>query len=321
MTDQILPVLQTIRDWLRFAVSRFEQAQLVYGHGTSTAFDEAAFLILSTLHLPIDQLEPFLDARLTMPERKALGDVIEARVVTRKPASYLTKSAWIGSYKFYCDERVIIPRSFLGELLAGGLTGVVNDVAPATVLDLCTGSGCLAIIAALQFPEARVDGADASRDALAVAARNVANYHLNTRVMLLEGDLFGAIEGQTKYELIICNPPYVTAEAVAAFPPEYRAEPVMAHDGGADGMVLVHRILADAGHYLTPEGLIVMEIGQGRTTLERAYPKLPFLWLDTEGSEGEVFALPASALSNLKALKRGKAARAVTGAAAATSRR
>jgi ribosomal protein L3 glutamine methyltransferase len=307
MTDQLLPVLQTVRDWLRFAVSRFEQAQLVYGHGTSSALDEAAFLVLSTLYLPIDQLEPFLDARLTMPERKAVADIIEARVVTRKPASYLTKCAWIGPYKFYCDERVIVPRSFLGELLVAGLPGVLAGDAPARVLDLCTGSGCLAIIAALQFPEAQVHASDASADALAVAARNIADYKLGGRLTLHEGDAFGALDADQMYDLIVCNPPYVTAAAVAAFPPEYQAEPVMAHDGGTDGMMLVHRILADAGAHLAASGTLVMEVGQGRATLERAYPKLPFLWLDTAASEGEVLALSADALRLLKSPKRPKA--------------
>jgi ribosomal protein L3 glutamine methyltransferase len=307
MTDQnlpaYLPVLQTVRDWLRFAVSRFNQADLVYGHGTATALDEAAFLILSTLHLPPDSLEPWLDAKLTMVERKTVADIIEARVVTRKPASYLTQSAWIGPYKFYCDERVIVPRAFLAELLVAGLAGVLDeDAAPARILDLCTGSGCLAIIAALQFPDAHVDASDLSTDALAVAAKNVADYKLADRLTLHDGDLFGAVS-DARYDLIISNPPYVTADAVAAFPPEYRFEPTLAHDGGRDGMMLVRRILADAGQHLTPGGKLVVEIGQGRETIEAAFPDLPFLWLDTAESEGEVFALDASALSGPKAKK------------------
>jgi ribosomal protein L3 glutamine methyltransferase len=306
MTDQNLAILQTVRDWLRFAVSRFNEAQLVYGHGTSTALDEAAFLILSTLHLPNDALEPWLDAKLALHERKAVADIIEARVVTRKPAPYLTRSAWIGDYKFYCDERVIIPRSFLGELLVNGLPGVLNaDFAPGHILDLCTGSGCLAIIAALQFPDADVHASDVSTDALAVARKNVDTYKLSERLTLHDGDLFGAV-GTTRYDLILSNPPYVTADAVAAFPPEYKAEPALAHDGGRDGMMLVRRILADASQHLTPTGKLVVEVGTGRQTLEDAFPHLPFLWLDTEESEGEVFALDAAALTNGKTAKRKK---------------
>jgi ribosomal protein L3 glutamine methyltransferase len=310
MTDPLLPILQTVRDWLRFAVSRFSEAGLVYGHGTSTALDEAAFLILVTLHLPHDSLEPWLDAKLTMAERQQLANLIEMRVVTRKPASYLVKAAWIGPYKFYCDERVIVPRSFLGELVVDGLPGVLAETAKVErVLDLCTGSGCLAILAALQFSDALIDASDASTDALAVAARNVADYKLGARISLHEGDLFGAV-ANTRYDLILCNPPYVTADAVASFPPEYQAEPVMAHDGGADGMMLVRRILADAHRHLAIGGTLVMEIGQARGTLEHDFPALPFLWLDSQDSEGEVFALTASALTQIKPSKpRSKAKR------------
>lgn len=303
MTDPILAVLQTVRDWLRFAVSRFTAAQLVYGHGTSTALDEAAFLILETLHLPHDQLEPWLDARLTMPERQKLAEVIESRVVTRKPASYIVKCAWIGPHKFYVDERVIVPRSFLAELMIGGLDGVwTADTPPARVLDLCTGSGCLAIVAAHMFPDARVDAADLSTDALTVATRNIAEHKLADRIMLHDGDLFGAV-GTARYDLIVCNPPYVTTAAVAAFPTEYKSEPVMAHDGGADGMMLVRRVLAEAAQHLSQDGVLVVEIGQGRATIERAYPDLPFQWLDTEESEGEVFAVTAAALATAKPAK------------------
>jgi ribosomal protein L3 glutamine methyltransferase len=307
MSDPNLPVLQTVRDWLRFAVSRFSEAKLTYGHGTASAMDEAAFLILETLHLPHDTLEPWLDAKLTMVERQKLADVVEKRVVTRKPAPYLVKCAWIGPHKFYCDERVIVPRSFLGELLVGGLDGVWAEAAPPqTILDLCTGSGCLAIIAAHSYPDARIDAADLSTDALAVAAHNVALHKVGARLTLHEGDLFGAV-GTAKYDLILCNPPYVTAAAVAAFPPEYASEPAMAHDGGKDGMMLVRRILADAALHLTKDGVIVMEIGQGREIIARDFPDLAFLWLDTSESDGEVFALAASALADKKpGKKRGK---------------
>lgn len=292
--------LATIRDWLRYATSRFTAAGLVFGHGTETPLDEAAFLILSALHLPIDQLEPWLDARLTRDERTAIAGLVEARISTRRPAPYLVNAAWIKGHRFYVDERVIVPRSYIGELLVDGLSAVVADPeAVESVLDLCTGSGCLAILAALAFPNARVDAVDISPEALEVAQRNVADYGLADRVSLHRSDLFAGLGGRT-YDLILSNPPYVTAAAVAAFPPEYSAEPQLAHLGGADGLDLVRRILADAAVHLDTEGLLVVEVGRARDALETEYPDLPFLWLDTEQSEGELFALPAAALGTRK---------------------
>lgn len=293
--------LATIRDWLRYATSRFTAAGLVFGHGTETPLDEAAFLILSALHLPIDQLEPWLDARLTRDERTAIAGLVEARISTRRPAPYLVNAAWIKGHRFYVDERVIVPRSYIGELLVDdGLSAVVADPeAVESVLDLCTGSGCLAILAALAFPNARVDAVDISPEALEVAQRNVADYGLADRVALHRSDLFAGLGGRT-YDLILSNPPYVTAAAVAAFPPEYSAEPQLAHLGGADGLDLVRRILADAAVHLDTEGMLVVEVGRARDALETEYPDLPFLWLDTEQSEGELFALPAAALGTRK---------------------
>lgn len=292
--------LATLRDWLRYATSRFTAAGLVFGHGTATPLDEAAFLILSALHLPIDQLEPWLDARLTRDERAQLAGLIEERIVSRKPAPYLVNAAWIKGHKFYVDERAIVPRSYIGELLDDDLSAVVADPGRVErVLDLCTGSGCLAILAALAFPNAHVDAVDISPNALEVARRNVVDYGLTHRVTLHRSDLFADLGGKT-YDLILSNPPYVTAEAVAAFPPEYKAEPQLAHLGGGDGMDLVRRIIADAAVHLDPEGMCVVEVGTGRDTLETEYPDLPFLWLDTEQSEGEVFALPAEALRTVK---------------------
>jgi ribosomal protein L3 glutamine methyltransferase len=292
--------LATVRDWLRYATSRFTEAGLAFGHGTETPLDEAAFLILSALHLPIDQLEPWLEARLTRGERAKLADLVHARIATRKPAPYLVNAAWIKGHRFYVDEHVIVPRSYIGELLDEGLSAVVADPdAIEHVLDLCTGSGCLAILAALAFPNAAVDAVDISPEALEVAKRNVADYGLGDRVTLRRSDLFAALGGKT-YDLIISNPPYVTAAAVASFPPEYKAEPQLAHLGGEDGMDLVRRILAGAAVHLNAEGVCVVEVGRARETLETEYPDLPFLWLDTEQSEGELFALPADALRMLK---------------------
>jgi ribosomal protein L3 glutamine methyltransferase len=295
--------LLTVRDWLRFAVSRFNAAGLDYGHGTAGAFDEACYLVLHTLHLPIDQLDPWLDARLLPAERRALCCVIERRIATRKPAAYLTRQAWIQQYAFYVDERVIVPRSYIGELLCQQIAAPAeswhlgsdpSDV--RRVLDLCTGSGCLAILAALAFPASRIDASDLSTDALAVAERNVSDYGLPHRITLLHSDLFASLRG--RYDLIIANPPYVGVEALAAFPPEYAAEPTIAHAGGGDGLDIVRRILAAAGRFLAPGGSLVMEVGTGRGILEHEFPSLPFLWLDTAESGGEVLQLPASALTD-----------------------
>lgn len=294
--EELEQTLLTVRDWLRYAVSRFSEAGLVYGHGTASALDEAAFLILHTLHLPIDQLDPWLDARLTLAERQAVGAIIANRISTRKPASYLTNEAWVQRHAFYVDERVIVPRSYIGELLGSGLSAVVADAeAVDSVLDLCTGSGCLAILAALAFPHAVVDASDISTSALAVAERNVATYQLGGRIALVRSDLFAALAGR-RYDLILANPPYVSTAAVAAFPPEYAAEPQIAHAGGEDGLDIVLRILAEAGSHLTEKGVLVVEIGTGRDVLEGAFPRVPFVWLDSAESEGEVFALTAKDL-------------------------
>jgi ribosomal protein L3 glutamine methyltransferase len=288
--------LVTVRDFLRFAVSRFQEAGLSYGHGTTSALDDAAFLILETLHLPVDSLEPWLDARLTRAERLQIGGIIEQRVVSRQPSAYLTGSAYIGPHRFSVDPRVIVPRSFIGELLLeDDALPFGLEMTPARVLDLCTGSGCLAIVAAHRFPEAAVWGSDLSREAIAVAKDNVARHGLAERVRLIVSDGFQALGGEM-FDLILCNPPYVTAAAVAAFPAEYKAEPVLAHLGGSDGMDLVRRLLTEASAYLAPDGALVMEIGAGRRVIEQAFSETPFMWLETEHSSGEVFVLAAADL-------------------------
>ena len=296
--DQPETELQTVRDWVRYAVSRFNAAELIYGHGTANAVDEAAFLVLHTLKLPIDQLDPWLDAKLLMPERIALRAIVEKRISTRKPAPYLTNQAWAGGHAFYVDERVIAPRSYLAELMAGGLDTAVPGLGKVErVLDLCTGSGCLAILAALAFENASVDAAELSPDALDVGERNVAAYGLEERVRLVRSDLFDGLEGQ-RYDLILSNPPYVSDTSLAAFPPEYAAEPAMAHAGGGDGLDMVRRILEEAAAYLTDQGTLIVEIGMGRPTLEAEFSDLPFLWLDTDESESEVFALTRADLES-----------------------
>ena len=298
--DERLAIFATPRDWLRYAVGRFTAAGLTFGHGATTALDEAAFLILEALRLPIDSFDPYADARLLAAERRRLLELIEARVETRKPAAYLVNRAYIQNVPFYVDERVIVPRSFIGELLFSDLVGEAGLIeAPeeiGAVLDLCTGAAPLAILAARVFPNAEIDAVDLSADALAVARRNVAEHGLEDRIRLFEGDLFAPLP-ERRYDLILANPPYVTEAAVASFPREYAAEPPLAHLGGADGLDVVRRILGQARRRLTPAGALVCEIGQGRERLEAEYPGLELVWLDTAESEGEVFLIAARDLA------------------------
>ena len=294
--------LLTVRDFLRHAVSSFRAAGLVHGHGTSSVIDEAAFIILETLHLPVDNINPWLDARLTKVERTALARIIATRVKTRKPAAYLLKKTYMHGVPFFVDERVIVPRSYIGELLMNGTLGpdgiglYETPAAIGSVLDLCTGSGCLAVLAAMTFEDATIDAVDLSKDALAVAKVNVKDHDLVDRISLHRGDLFAPLNDR-RYDLIITNPPYVARAEVKAFPAEYKHEPVMAHLGGDDGFDLVRRILADAPKHLTADGVLVCEIGTGRDLLEADFPQLPFIWVDSEESEGEVFALRARDLA------------------------
>ncbi|MCX7327290.1 MAG: 50S ribosomal protein L3 N(5)-glutamine methyltransferase [Hyphomicrobiales bacterium] len=296
--------LITIRDILRHAVSRFRAADLVHAHGATTALDEAAYLILETLHLPVDQLEPFVDARLTRAEREQLLALIDQRIATRKPAAYLTGRTYMQGIPFKVDERVIVPRSYIGEMLFSGLFGgddftLIDDVQAVTsVLDLCTGSGCLAILAAHIFPNAKIDAVELSPDAMAVARENVAESGFADRISLFQGDLFAPLKGKS-YDLVITNPPYVDAETMADLPPEFRAEPAMALAGGADGMDVVRRILAEAGKHLTRGGGMICEIGTDREILDEEYPAIDFLWLDSAESSGEVFWVTESQLRKI----------------------
>jgi ribosomal protein L3 glutamine methyltransferase len=293
--------LRTLLDFVRYAVSRFVEAKLVFAHGTTDPVAEAAFLVCEALHLHPDQFELFAAARVTAAEAKTILDLIGRRVVTRKPAAYLVNKIYMRGLPFYVDERVIVPRSFIGELLErhfdGAESSLIDDPAAVTrVLDLCTGSGCLAILASRNFPNARIDAVDISNDALDIAARNVADYGLEDRISLHKGDLFKPLGGN-RYDLIVTNPPYVDAEGMASLPRECRFEPKLAFDGGADGLDIVRRILDEAGKHLTPQGGLLCEIGRGRRLLEAAFPRLPLLWLDTEESEAEVFWIAAEELA------------------------
>lgn len=287
----ILDDLHTLRDWLRWAISRFNEAGLSFGHGCDNAHDEAAWLILHTLHLPIDQLEPWLDTRLTRDERLAVLEILQQRITRRVPAAYLTHEAWLGDFRFYVDERVIVPRSYFAELLENGFAPWIED--PDTVtdaLDLCTGSACLAIIMAYTFPNAQVDAVDISPDALAVAHRNIADYGLEDAVCAIESDLFAGLGGK-QYDLIISNPPYVTTESMEALPPEYCHEPALALAAGADGLDIVRRILAEAKDHLKPGGVLAVEVGHNRDLVEAAFPQLDAIWLDAEGGDEKIFLL------------------------------
>ena len=288
--EQAQSSLHTVRDFLRFAISRFNQAQLSFGHGSDNAHDEAAYLILHTLNLPLDTLDPYLDAKLLDDEKEMLLDKIYARVVNRVPVAYLTNQAWQGDFDFYVDERVIVPRSFIYELLGVPLSPWIEY--PELVhraLDLCTGSGCLAIQMAEHYPAAEIDAVDISLDALEVAAINVEDYGLQDRINLIHTDLFEGLDGT--YDLIISNPPYVDAESVADLPEEYLHEPELALGSGEDGLDATRQILLHAAKFLNPQGVLLVEIGHNRDVLERAYPELPFMWLETSGGDGFVFLL------------------------------
>jgi ribosomal protein L3 glutamine methyltransferase len=294
--------LLTLLDFVRYAVSRFIEAGLVFAHGTTDPVAEAAFLVCETLHLHPDQFELFATARVTAAEANKILDVIGRRIATRKPAAYLVNKIYMRGLPFYVDERTIVPRSFIGELLDSHFSGQGDDssliddpLGIESVLDLCTGSGCLAILAARVFPNAAIDAVDMSGDALDVAARNIADYALADRVTLHRGDLFQPL-GDKRYDLIISNPPYVDARGMAELPRECRVEPKLAFDGGADGLDIVRRMLHETGGHLTPEGGLLCEIGRGRDMLEAAFPQLPLLWLDTEESAGEVFWIGAADL-------------------------
>ena len=290
--------LVTLLDYVRYATSRFIEAKLAFAHGTTDPVAEAAFIVCELLHLHPDQFESFAIARVTAAEGRKILAVIDARVATRKPAAYLVNKIYMRGLPFYVDERVIVPRSFIGELLESHFMGedgsLIDDpLAVESVLELCTGSGCLPILAARAFPNARIDAVDLSGDALAVAARNVAGYGLEDRITLYKGDLFAPV-GDTRYDLIITNPPYVDAQGMADLPEECRHEPAMAFDGGDDGIDLVRRIVEEAGDHLNPGGGLLCEVGRCQPALEQAYPDAGFLWLDSEDSEGEVFWLPAA---------------------------
>nr|WP_051057680.1 50S ribosomal protein L3 N(5)-glutamine methyltransferase [Herbaspirillum sp. B39] len=277
-------------------MTRFNTEQLFFGHGSSNALDEAAYLILHTLKLPLDQLDPFLDARLLPEEIASVMRVIERRSKDRVPAAYITNEAWLGAYRFYVDERVIVPRSFIAELIPQHFSPWIQDPeAIVNALDLCTGSGCLPILLADAFPNAQIDAVDISADALAVACKNVDEYQLQERINLVESDLYTRLPLR-KYDLIISNPPYVNSGSMSKLPQEYLREPQLALAGGEDGMDLVRKIVAGAAERLTPEGVLVVEIGNERAFAEAAFPELELTWLTTSAGDDMVFLVTAEQL-------------------------
>jgi ribosomal protein L3 glutamine methyltransferase len=300
--------LKTIRDALLDATQRFDEAGLAYGHGTANALDEAAWIVLHAAGLPPRDLQRHLEDPLTPQQLRAARALVAKRIRTRKPAAYLLNEAWLGPHRFYVDERVIVPRSFIGEMLLGNWGQTTfsgrksasaasgkSGLSPISVLDLCTGSGCLAILAALRFKSAAVDAADISPDALAVAKRNVADYGLQERVRLVQSDLFAALAGRT-YDLIVSNPPYVKAASMKKLPDEYRKEPVLALASGNDGLAHTRAIMAQARAHLAPGGKLVVEIGHNRKALEKAFPRLPFRWPKVAAGTGFVFVLQRESL-------------------------
>ncbi len=288
-------------DLIHAQSARLRQAGVSFGHGTTNAFDEAAWLVLFALGLPLDALEERAQREVPADDEAKAVELVGQRIESRRPAAYLTKEAWLQNVPFYVDERVIVPRSFIAELLADGegegtLDAWLSDQTKR-VLDLCTGNGSLAVIAAMAYPEVEVDACDISDDALAVARINVDRHKLGQRIRLFKSDLLDAAKGP--YDLIVCNPPYVNAQSMAALPPEYRAEPEIALAGGEDGMDLVRRILRDAPKQLSEIGVLVLEIGHERRHFERAFPKAEVAWLPTSAGDDEVLLMTRDALVKL----------------------
>ena len=291
--------LSTLGDCVEFAEQTFVESDLYFGHGSFDAFDEAVYLVLHTLKLPLDELDGVWQRPVSSAERNAVLHIVNRRADERIPAAYLTHEAWLGPHRFYVDERVIVPRSFIAELLRDELAPWVSNADEIdSVLDLCTGSGCLAILAALTFPNAQVDGVDLSTDALDVAKINIADYKLASRVALAHSDLFSAIAGR-QYNIILTNPPYVTAASMIALPEEYRREPAMALASGEDGLDHVRAILRDAPAHLTDGGILLVEVGFNRAGVEAAFPQLTLTWLETSAGDGVVFLITREELLGL----------------------
>ena len=297
---------RTVRDLVLDIERRFKRARLYFGHGTDNARDEAAWLVTSVLAIPHFELDANAGRRLTEAESTRAMEIAATRIATRKPLAYLLHEAWFAGHRFYVDERAIVPRSLIGDFMAERFRPWVDSARVTRILDLCTGSGCIAIAAALAFPEATVDAADISPDALAVARRNVDDYQLNRRVELVQSDLFASLAGR-RYDLILTNPPYVDAQDMATLPPEYRHEPKLALGAGHSGLAAIVPILAAAAEYLTPHGVLIAEVGNSCTALARRFPQVQFKWLTAASGDESVFLLGRDKLARHAALFRAAA--------------
>ena len=298
--DQVHNDLHSIKDYLRWAYSCFNRADVFYGHGQDNGWDEALQLVLSALHLPLDVPDDLFDGRLALSEKQAIIHLIKERLGRRVPVAYLTNSAWFCGLEFYVDERVLIPRSPIGELIQQGFGGLLKN-SPKRILDMCTGSGCMAIACAEQFPNAEVDAVDLSFEALDVAEFNIERHQLTHRVFPIQSDLFTQLP-QDQYDLIVTNPPYVDQDDIEDMPEEFRHEPMLALEAGEDGLVLVKRILAQAGEYLTKNGVLICEVGNSMVHLIEQYPTVPFKWIEFKQGGDGVFALTKPQLDLFKAL-------------------
>ena len=298
--DQVHNDLHSIKDYLRWAYSCFNRADVFYGHGQDNGWDEALQLVLSALHLPLDVPDDLFDGRLVLSEKQAIIYLIKERLGRRVPVAYLTNSAWFCGLEFYVDERVLIPRSPIGELIQQGFGGLLKN-SPKRILDMCTGSGCIAIACAEQFPEAEVDAVDLSFEALDVAEFNIERHQLTHRVFPIQSDLFTQLP-QDQYDLIVTNPPYVDQDDIEDMPEEFRHEPMLALEAGEDGLVLVKRILAQAGEYLTKNGVLICEVGNSMVHLIEQYPTVPFKWIEFKQGGDGVFVLTKPQLDLFKAL-------------------
>ncbi len=288
------PHLPTVIELIEAGARQLEAAGVAYGHGTTNAFDEAAWLVLWQLGLPLDELDTVAGHLVHAEEQARVAALLQQRIATRKPAAYLTREAWLQGVPFYVDERAIVPRSFIAELIADGTLDAWLGEHTRSVLDLCTGNGSLAVLAALAWPEVSVDGADLSPDALAVARINVEKHGLQNRITLLPSDGLANVRGP--YDLILCNPPYVNARSMAALPAEYRAEPELALAGGTDGMDFIRRLLREAPAHMTEHAVLVLEIGNEREHFEAAFPQLEAVWLETSAGEDQVLLLTRESL-------------------------
>jgi ribosomal protein L3 glutamine methyltransferase len=302
MSSDVLTLLSTLRDYIRWAASRFAEAQLCFGHGTTTALDEAAALVLHTVHQPYNLADVYLESVLTLAERQAVIDKVGKRINERIPVSYLTNEAIFAGLSFYVDARVLVPRSPIAELIEQRFAPWVDEEQITNILDLCTGSGCIAIACAYAFPDAYVDAVELSADALDVARLNIAKHQLADAVTLYQSDLFNGLPDDTRYDLIVSNPPYVCLEEWEQLPAEFRAEPEIGFKGGVSGLDIVLRILVDADQYLTEKGILIVEVGSSAETLQSMFPDVPFYWLDFERGGDGVFLLTAEQVSQYNEL-------------------